>query len=681
MRSWVQFGLRSGPAMIIGFTALIATAAGTPPAPGAAGSSSAAPQIGDTAMTQICALLQEKLSRSAIHRKLDSQFVFKLKRDRNQIADAVLKDVQPSLKFEPDGRLLVDIAAQVNDGLLAQIRASGGTIRSSVPRFHSVRALVSIERLETLAARDDVKWIGRAVKARCRATGVDSQGDTTLGAITARRNFGVTGAGVNVGVLSDSVDFLTNAQAAGDLGAVTVLPGQSGLNMGGAGEGTAMLEIVHDLAPGAALFFATADISEASFAQNILDLQSAGCNIIMDDVGYFDESPFQDGPIAQAVNTVAANGAMYFSAAGNDGNLDDGTSSSWEGDFVDGGPVAGTISRLEGANARLHNFGPATFDAVVSGAPGTFEAALFWSDPLGASDNDYDLFVLSPSGSSIVAFSNNPQNGTQDPFEICAARAGDLIVAVKFSGAGRFLHVQVEADGQARLSVATTGNTIGHSCAASAFGVAAVNAEASFPNLFTANNVVETFTSDGPRHIFYNADGSAITPGDLSSTGGAFRQKPDLASADGVSVTVPGPFQPLFFGTSAATPHAASLAALLLSFKPGLTPLEVRQILNATALNIMAPRDAGAGIAMAIPALQSIAPAFPPVLSAALFQGTVTLSWTTVIGHSYQPQYTDSPGSPAWNNLGQAIPGNSGTATASDAVGTNPQRFYRIVVQ
>ena len=85
------------------------------------------------------------------------------------------------------------------------------------------------------------------------------------------------------------------------LASVTILPGQAGL---GTGEGTAMLEIVHALAPGSELYFATAFSGEASFAQNIRDLHSAGCRIIVDDVTYFDESPFQDGIIAKAVNDV-----------------------------------------------------------------------------------------------------------------------------------------------------------------------------------------------------------------------------------------------------------------------------------------------------------------------------------------------------------------------------------------
>src|SRR5262249_19101801 len=173
-----------------------------------------------------------------------------------------------------------------------------------------------------------------------------SEGDITHLAYAARAAFGATGRGVKIGVLSDGVTSLSLSQSTGDLGPVTVLSGQ-----GGSGdEGTAMLEIVHDLAPDAQLFFATAFKSITGFADNIRALRAAGCDIIIDDVAYFVETPFQDGQapgvisntngaaVIQAINDVVASGALYFSAAANSGHLSAGTSGTWEGDFVDGGP-------------------------------------------------------------------------------------------------------------------------------------------------------------------------------------------------------------------------------------------------------------------------------------------------------------------------------------------------------
>ncbi len=583
--------------------------------------------ISDSALQQIAAMEQEKSSRSAVHRKLDSHFVYQLKSSRGQFSMPGDAGWRPQMKFEPDGRVLVDISAAVSDDLLQKIRSAGGTIISSVPRFHSVRASVPLASLESLASLTNVTFIKRAAMARAWTGSVDSQGDVTHGANVARGNFGVNGAGVKVGVISDSVDYLTNAQATGDLPTnVTVLPGQSGVP--GTGEGTAMLEIVNDLAPGAQLYFATAFGSEADFAQNILDLRSNGCNIIVDDVSYFDESPFQDGIVAQAVNTVTASGALYFSATGNGGNKDNNTSGTWEGDFVDGGAVSGFSAIGSFTNseigARLHSFGSVTFDKVAGLGSSTNYVNLFWSDPLGHSTNDYDLFTLTSNGSQVFDFSDGPQDGTEDPYEVCAAKNNSRIVVVKFSGAARFLHLQLLTDGFGSLTNSTAGGIAGHPMATNAFAVAAVDANAAFPNLFTTNNVAEYFSSDGPRRVFYNADGSPMTPGNFSSTGGTLRQKPDIAAANGVSTSVPG-FAP-FYGTSAAAPHAAAIAALLLSYDPALTPAQIRAALTGTTLDIGAAgfdRDSGAGIVMAVPALQSVAALLPSITNSTLTNQTV----------------------------------------------------------
>src|SRR5262249_49153700 len=243
---------------------------------------------------------------------------------------------------------------------------------------------------------------------------VDSEGDVAHQADLARTTYGINGSGVRIGVMSDGVDSLAALQGAGDLPSVTVLSGQAGKG----DEGSAMLEIVFDLAPGAQLFFATAGGGSASFAQNIRDLRTAGCDIIVDDFSYFAESPFQDGQtgsvssntnggiIAQAVNDVTAAGALYFSSAANDGNLDDG-SGTWEGDFVDGGALSGI------SGGTVNDFGGGNLGDTVTSAGGN-PADLFWSDPLGGSSNDYDFFLLDSTLSTVLASSTNTQSGSQD---------------------------------------------------------------------------------------------------------------------------------------------------------------------------------------------------------------------------------------------------------------------------
>jgi hypothetical protein len=65
------------------------------------------------------------------------------------------------------------------------------------------------------------------------------------------------------------------------------------------------------------------------------------------------------------------------------------------------------------------------------------------------------------------------------------------------------------------------------------------------------------------------------------------RLKPEIVAPDGVSTSVPG-LSP-FFGTSAAAPHAAGVAALLLSRNPGLTPSQLSDQLKGTAVDLGSP--------------------------------------------------------------------------------------------
>ena len=220
-------------------------------------------------------------------------------------------------------------------------------MRSSPPCPGStpIRAELPVGAVVELAERSDVTAIRPADEAttnRAGSSGIGAnEADVTHAADTARDRYGVDGTGVKVCVLSDGVASLAERQATGDLPPVDVLPGQAGPASGD--EGTAMLELIHDVAPGAELGFATAFTSQASFAQNILNLRTDGCKVMVDDVTWYAETTLQDANIAQAIRTVRAAGVTYFSSAGNSGNLPDGTSGTWQGDFQDGGAAAAPL--------------------------------------------------------------------------------------------------------------------------------------------------------------------------------------------------------------------------------------------------------------------------------------------------------------------------------------------------
>ncbi len=577
----------------------------------AAGAYGQAQRLPDNTRQQISALLAEKASRNAAQVKMDSHLVH---------AAQILRGLPVSPDFPtPPGELEavhrdandvveVDIRSQVTPGLLAAIRAAGGTVVNAFPRYQAARARLPLLNVERIAGRDDVRQIrlaagaqvngagvpgsGSALRARGAAVraqlasffagrksgdlpapvlgsllrkigaafftsteGPDTYGDTAHMGPTARSTFSLDGTGVKIGLLSDGVNSLKSEQGNGNLPSNVTVITVGGQSQAGSGdEGTAMLEIVYTLAPGAQLFFATGNGGEAQMAANIQGLQAAGCNIIVDDITYFNEGPFQDDIVSQAVNSVTAQGAFYFSAAGNNGNLLNNQSGTWQGNFVSGGSV--TLGSVTGL---AHSFGADNYDElttassveVIGGSSGNGAYELMWSDPLNRSNNDYDLFITDAAG-DVQGSSTNVQNGTGDPEEnitgsgkvasACAAGTCRIVVVATNGAAVRTLFLSTE---RGLLSVATNGATYGHAAAANAFGVAATDARYAVPTLFPNCNgfslacnegaengnpsrlAVETFSSDGPRQMFYNANGTPINSS-VVIPGGTVLSKPDL---------------------------------------------------------------------------------------------------------------------------------------------------------
>ena len=553
-------------------------------------------------------ILAQKALRTPVERKVSSRL---LEARRDRVAAQRGGTDRADDGRGDDERVLVDIRADVTSEVLERIEALGGEVEDRHPRYRSIRARLTPEAALELAELDAVQTIRPADRARTHQTEDEeppmrntSEGDAAHAAPAARTTYAVDGTGIGIGVISNGIGPLSEQQASGDLpSAINVLPGQEGHG----NEGAAMLEIVHDIAPGAELYFATASGGQARFAANIEALCRAGADIIVDDVYYSAEAVFQDDVIAQAVSAAVGQGCFYFSAAGNEGNLTDSASGVWEGDYV-----AGSAFTVDGTNAGTrHKFAAdAEENALTTGKFGSGgdwrdSIVLQWADPWGASANDYDLFLVDSEG-GVVASSTDTQSGSQLPVEIIETEIledEDLrLVVVKVSGADRYLRLQAL---RARLGIATAGNTYGHAASADAFGIGAVDARTAggTDGVFDGTESVQYYSSDGPRRMFFEADGTALTAGDFSATGGVLRNKPDFAAASCVTTATPG-FS-TFCGTSAAAPHAAAIAALALEAAGGpgqVTLAELRTAMATMALDIEAAGpdgDSGAGIVMA----------------------------------------------------------------------------------
>jgi hypothetical protein len=603
-----------------------------------------------SAVAQIEALLAEKEARTPTQRKISSQLLYLAsgRFDAVRARRAPSKQLQSMTERDAAGRVLVDIKA--DPAVRAKIEALGGKIEGTSAAHRSIRAWVRLDSIEQIAADASVSAVRPALQAmtqRADAPGASakfrsstraervaavqamqrslrpveptpapggprlnvgaatSEGSAAHGADRARKFFNADGTGVTIGVLSDSDDFKEQSIATGDLPPDTVtIPGQDGRP--GTGEGTAMMEIVHDVAPGAKIVFATAFLSPESFADNIRRLRfEFGCDIIVDDVIYFFENPFQDDIIAQAVDDVTADGALYFSSAGNQGNFNDGTSGTWEGDFKAGGTLAALPTGY-----TVHDFGGGAVSNRVELLGGPL--ILHWSDP-GSLDNplsgnDYDLFVLDEDLTNVLVAATDVQDGDDIPFEFLGFLIPPelRVVVARHPGAQKRTVRTMLFGGE--MGISTAGATYGHSQATNAVGVAAVDVAQAEGGEFVGGPTtpVELFSSDGFRRIFYDRNGVPLRGG-VSGNGGIVRKKPDLAAADGVSTTLP-PFSGLnpFFGTSAAAPHAAAIAGLMKSAVPTATAAKIRASLLASALDIEAAgrdRDSGTGIASAFNAL------------------------------------------------------------------------------
>jgi subtilisin-like proprotein convertase family protein len=584
------------------------------------------------AADQIAALQQVKQSLTPAERKLGSALVLTLRQRAGARATNALPRLQTGVAVSRAGTTEVDVrSAAAGPALAARLRRLGADVRHISPANATIRAALPLAALNTVAGWSEVRRIDVATGAihgsfarkpvgkEARAARVEqrlqtalaaaktppgpqgsvvSEGDKAHAADVARATQHVSGIGVKVCALSDGVDSLTASQATGDLPAeVDVLPGEEGSG----DEGTAMLEIIHDIAPGAALGFATTGSDSAEeMADNILALRARGCDVLVDDVLYFSEDPFQDGPIAQSVEAVTADGALYFSSAGNEGNTLDGTAGNWEGMFVSSGQ---TIGKFRGF---AHDFDPSAATQAAEPLSDDSNAGvptlLWWADPLGHARDDYDLYLLDADG-NVVGASQDVQDGDDDPFEGFFTPpfggVGLSLAVVKFSGQNRYFQLSALrgrfSDSGGLKAFVTPGVTRGHSAVPTAFSIAAApaaeplpfdlepgdppNPAGPFPNPFTSAQKPERFTSDGPRRFFFEPDGTPL------AAGGVVVRKPDFTAADGVSTTLDEPFDP-FFGTSASAPHAAAIAALIRSGNPGIGRGGVRQAFTAAALDL-----------------------------------------------------------------------------------------------
>jgi len=123
-----------------------------------------------------------------------------------------------------------------------------------VEGLNEIGAWVDISNLYTIANLPEVKEISSVPLMDTNIGTVSTEGDSILHSIQIRNNqLGPNGSAVNVGVISEGVENWSSSVSTTDL------PDSLNVSWGtGEGdEGTAMLEIIHDIAPNSSLFFSS----------------------------------------------------------------------------------------------------------------------------------------------------------------------------------------------------------------------------------------------------------------------------------------------------------------------------------------------------------------------------------------------------------------------------------------
>ncbi len=418
--------------------------------------------------------------------------------------------------------------------------------------------IVKVKNLWQLASLNGVYRIRTVLSPQLHSGSVVSEGDSIHQTYDVRNLFGDNGSGIKIGVISNGVDSRSSSQTTGDLppdgNGLTVLS-----NTVGGDEGTAMLETIYDMVPGAGLYFHDYGSDVLSFMSAIDDLVNAGCNIICDDVSWITQPFFEDGIVAQHIDSLlSTNDILYITPAGNN------SISHYQGEY---NRLSGTYAQHDFSNGTSNT--PYLYFNLPAG--GNVRLVLQWNDKFGSSGNDYDLYLYSYSSGSFVAQSTNYQNGSGDPLEFISytansSTAGDFAIVVnKYSGSGRELEVFIYLGSGYYYSNNISGvdAIFGHAALDSVITVGAVK--------YSATNTIEPYSSLGPSTIEF--------PGEVT------RNKPDIVAVDGTKITgaggfgIPNAVIYRFYGTSASTAHVTGIIAQVWSNAQVSTGSQAKQYL------------------------------------------------------------------------------------------------------
>ncbi len=365
-------------------------------------------------------------------------------------------------------------------------------------------------------------------------------------------------------------------------------------------EGIALMEVVHEVAPEAHLYFASGfghlnpnmndNLGMLNFMHSITTLSLRGCKVITDDILYIEEPAFEDGPIAQLINSYtiqSGNPLIYTSAAGNLAQ----DMFSFTFDPQENQEIGLIYSAMQ--TATIHNLSHRDYRDNFFIAPGaTIDVMLQWDDPymFPAAANDFDLYLVDVATNQIVQTSSDLQNGANIEHDCLPFEHFTYYASPCFGQMGYKLFVKRDSIGYdnptPRMKLLIRGlndrdqpsnakSIFGHPTAKGCIACGAVNP-------YGDCDQIEPFSSLGPAEIVQT---------DIPAGNNQHRPllgdtliKPDLCTIDGMTTTV----RPLtyFSGTSACAPLAAGIFARILGIqKPHITTELVLKYWNSGCIH------------------------------------------------------------------------------------------------
>jgi subtilisin family serine protease len=439
-----------------------------------------------------------------------------------------------------DEAITVVIETSTPELVADDLRLFGADVEVVTER--GVQARIRYEDLGDASELEGVARVREPFVARPKSAAVTTEGASEMG-IEPWHHLGFTGNGVEVAVLD--VGFAGHESYLGTELPTRVRTESAGGGIVSSDHGTAVAEVVYDLAPRAKLVLYQF-LTDQEFLAAVADLESMHVDVVNASIGFDNVWHADDtSDYSQAVDRIVASGTVWVGAAGNEndkyavGALSDVDDDGYIELDTPAGPMEGI---------------------VVQTADGQLDVSFRWSDPMTASTNDLDLVAVDEDGIE-CGRSIEPQAGEgSSPYESIVAVCATPTVTVypltthnaDLSVLDGFLYGTYGIDPAARSNA--------RSLTLPADAKGAISVGSCYGDLGTAPD----YSSRGPTE-----DG---------------RTKPDVCAPTDVTTATYG--EHAFTGTSASSPHVAGLAALVVEALGKKEPKAVASWIDDNALDL-----------------------------------------------------------------------------------------------